>query len=210
MTTRRAIALAFLVGVATLTLTSASTARPPSPPATLDPADFQALVLPEPSGTPLPSFDLGRPASPIPIGDFQEEDRSFEPRVEPDQPTRAESILKPTPKPKPKPEPRAPAVTTTSGSSNSRTGTATWYCKAGVSVCHYQYPGGLYAAAGPALRVGDWRGRSVRVCASSGCVQVKLIDWCACPGSRIIDLYSDAFQRLAPLSAGTISVKVTW
>jgi rare lipoprotein A (peptidoglycan hydrolase) len=68
----------------------------------------------------------------------------------------------------------------------------------------------MYAAAGPLLRVGDWRGRVVRVCGNGRCVTVKLIDWCACPGSRVIDLYSDAFQRLAPLSEGTIQVTVSW
>jgi rare lipoprotein A (peptidoglycan hydrolase) len=68
----------------------------------------------------------------------------------------------------------------------------------------------MYAAAGPGLRVGDWRGRVVRVCGNGRCVTVKLIDWCACPGSRVVDLYSDGFQRLAPLSSGTIQVTVTW
>ena len=89
-------------------------------------------------------------------------------------------------------------------------GTASWYCKAGVSACHHAYPGGLYAAAGPALRIGSWRGRSVTVCGSGSCVNVKLIDWCACGSGRVIDLYSDAFSRLAPLSSGTLSVRVTW
>jgi rare lipoprotein A (peptidoglycan hydrolase) len=68
----------------------------------------------------------------------------------------------------------------------------------------------MYAAAGPALRVGDWRGRTVRVCANGTCLDVRLIDWCQCYGSRVIDLYSDAFRRLAPLSEGTISVTVSW
>ena len=30
----------------------------------------------------------------------------------------------------------------------------------------------------------------------------RLIDWCACGNGHIIDLYSDAFRRLAPLSSG--------
>jgi hypothetical protein len=200
LTFRRAAALAGLVTIATLTFTSASTARPPSPPSSLDPLEFHAVALPESTagGSPLPTFDLGRPASPIPIGDFQEQTRSFAPRVAPDQPVRAESLLKPTPKPKPRP------VTA------SRSGTASWYCKAGESACHYKYSGGLYAAAGPALRVGDWRGRSVRVCSSGNCVWVTLIDWCQCYGSRIIDLYSDAYRRIAPLSSGTVNVTVSW
>ncbi len=42
------------------------------------------------------------------------------------------------------------------------------------------------------------------------CVVVKLIDWCACGGSHLIDLYSDAFRRLAPLSSGALHVTVSW
>ena len=68
----------------------------------------------------------------------------------------------------------------------------------------------MYAAAGPALRVGSWRGRTVTVCGSGNCVNVRLIDWCACGSGRVIDLYSDAFRQLAPLSSGTVSVRVTW
>ena len=90
-------------------------------------------------------------------------------------------------------------------------GTATWYCLAGVSRCHNAYPGGLYAAAGPGLRIGDWRGRRVQVCGGGACVVVTLIDWCACgSGARLIDLYSDAFRRLAPLSSGGLQVTVRW
>jgi rare lipoprotein A (peptidoglycan hydrolase) len=133
------------------------------------------------------------------IGDFQEQNRSFEPRANPRQPARAESLLKPTPRPTPPPNP-----------THTVSGSASWYCKAGVSSCHDGYPGGLYAAAGPALRVGDWRGRTVSVCGSGSCVNVKLIDSCWCASGRVIDLYSDAFSQLAPTSAGTISVRVSW
>jgi rare lipoprotein A (peptidoglycan hydrolase) len=42
------------------------------------------------------------------------------------------------------------------------------------------------------------------------CVNVKLIAWCACGGGRVIDLYSDAFRRLAALSQGTVKVTVSW
>jgi Lytic transglycolase len=188
--------LAILAAITTLTVTTATTARPPSTPSSLDPDDFRPLVMADaPAGSPmpLPSIEYGAPASPVPIGDFQEQERSFEPRATPNQPVDADSLLKPTPKP-----------------SHSRGGTASWYCKAGVSECHYQYSGGLYAAAGPGLRVGDWRGRKVKVCASGGCVHVTLIDWCACGSGRLIDLYSDAYRRIAPLSSGTASVTVYW
>ena len=90
------------------------------------------------------------------------------------------------------------------------TGGASWYCQTGVSACHHSYPGGMYAAAGAPLRVGDWRGRQVRVCAGSDCIWVRLIDWCACGNGHIIDLYSDAFRRLGPLNAGVLRVTVSW
>lgn len=75
-------------------------------------------------------------------------------------------------------------------------GTATWYCGAG-SPCTRGYPaGGLYAAAGSELRA--WRGRLVRVRSGTRSVVVRIIDVCACPGVRIIDLYRAAFQQLSP------------
>ena len=80
-------------------------------------------------------------------------------------------------------------------------GVATWY----------DAPSPSDAAAGPGLRTGDWRGRQVRVCATE-CVVVRLTDWCAC-GDRngrptLIDLDDEAFARIAPLSAGVVSVTV--
>jgi len=89
-------------------------------------------------------------------------------------------------------------------------GIASWFCGHG-SPCTRGYPGGLYAAAGPSLRVGEWRGRYVDVRSDDGrTVRVQLIDWCACPNGRLIDLYSDAFERLAPLSKGVMTVEVTY
>ena len=205
MTLRRAGALAVLVAFATLTITTAATARPPSPSPTLDSQAFQPVELADSvagNPEPLPSIDYGVPASPVRIGDFQNGAPSVEARSDRKQPVRPESVLKPTPKPK--------AATRAVGTGHSVRGTASWYCKAGVSACHYAYSGGMYAAAGPALRVGNWRGRTVTVCGSGSCVNVKLIDWCACGSGRAIDLYSDAFSRLAPLSSGTLSVRISW
>lgn len=90
-------------------------------------------------------------------------------------------------------------------------GTASWYCLKGVSKCPRVKRSGLYAAAGPALRVGDWRGRSVRVCKSgtSRCIKVVLVDWCACP-NRVIDLFGYAFAKLTPRSMGLVKVTVSW
>jgi rare lipoprotein A (peptidoglycan hydrolase) len=102
------------------------------------------------------------------------------------------------------------AVSTIVGNTRSVKGVATWYCLPGVSSCTSGYRGGLYAAAGSELRIGKWRGRHVKVCGNGNCVVVTLIDWCACGGSRIIDLYHDAFSRLASPSTGGLSVTVSW
>lgn len=106
-------------------------------------------------------------------------------------------------------KPKQPQRSSSNGS--LVTGIASWYCLAGQSICHRDYPDragpDLFAAAGPALRTGHWRGRVVTVCAD-GCVQVKLVDWCACGGGRVIDLYADAFNRISNLSAGVVRVRV--
>ena len=100
-----------------------------------------------------------------------------------------------------------PLVPSVRGGSVS--GTASWFCGAG-SACTHGYPAsGLYAAAGPALRVGAWRGRLVRVASGGRMVVVRLIDWCACP-RRLVDLYRSAFSRLADPSRGLIKVTVSW
>lgn len=98
-------------------------------------------------------------------------------------------------------------------------GTATWYCRAGISRCHFRYPDtlrhDLYAAAGPDLRAAigpDWRGKTVRTCSVKDpnvCVAVRLIDWCACGGDHVIDLYWDAFAFLAD-RASVNPATVSW
>lgn len=81
-------------------------------------------------------------------------------------------------------------------------GQASWYCRAGRSICHYRYPDtpgfDAYAAAGPALRraIGPgWRGSVVTV---NG-IRVRLVDWCQCyrglRHEKAIDLYYDVFAR---------------
>ena len=186
-------------------------ARPPSAPSSLEPGAFRAVAIAgsvASSTVPPPSIEAVEAVVPAKIVDFQDaQEPSFEPRAKPKQPVRAESILKPTPKPIPRPISR---TTAPSNPTHRVSGSASWYCKPGVSSCHVGYSGGLYAAAGPALRVGNWRGRTVSVCGSGNCVNVKLIDSCACGGGRVIDLYSDAFSRLAPVSVGTLSVRVSW
>ena len=83
-------------------------------------------------------------------------------------------------------------------------GLATWYTD--------PHQTGFYAAAGPELRIGDWRGRVVVVCAER-CIRVTLTDACACGdrhGQRtLLDLSPAAFRELAPLSRGVTEVRVT-
>jgi rare lipoprotein A (peptidoglycan hydrolase) len=68
----------------------------------------------------------------------------------------------------------------------------------------------MVAAAGSELRRPGWRGSWVRVHANGRHVDVQLVDWCLCRGSRIVDLYAAAFSRLAPTSRGEIFVTVEW
>jgi rare lipoprotein A (peptidoglycan hydrolase) len=80
------------------------------------------------------------------------------------------------------------------------TGTATWYNDGP----------GVYAAAGPALRVGNWRGRVVTVVRGNISLQVRLVDWCSCGNGRVIDLSPTAFRVFSPLSRGVMEVTVKW
>ena len=177
-------------------------ARPPATPSSLDAGAFRTVAVADSIADSMlaqPSINTGTSDSPAQIGDFQDgQVRSFEPRANPKQPAKAESLLKPTPRPTAPPNP-----------THGVSGRAAWYCQNG-SGCPAGYSGGLYAAAGPALRVGDWRGRTVSVCGAGNCVNVTLVDWCACGGSRVIDLFADAYRRVAPLSSGTVAVRVTW
>ena len=88
-------------------------------------------------------------------------------------------------------------------------GQGSWYCSS-TSPCTKGYPSGLYAAAGPALRAflgSGWRGSTVTICGKQSCIRATLIDSCTC--ARLVDLYSMAFQQLAPLSRGVVSITVS-
>jgi hypothetical protein len=67
------------------------------------------------------------------------------------------------------------------------------------------------AAAGPGLRrfLGkSWRGMEVTVRRGDRSVRVRLTDWCACPGGRIVDLDVRAFAVLGDPSLGVLRVRV--
>ena len=156
------------------------------------------MLAPSPTGAVADARVDVTTASPnvAPIRDFQIAARDRGGRSNPKLPNTLEVEVKQAPRPK--------------LTGRRVGGTASWYCQTGVSSCHHAYPGGMYAAAGSELRIGDWRGRQVKVCAGGDCIWVRLIDWCACGGARIIDLYSDAFRRLAPLNSGVVRVTVSW
>jgi hypothetical protein len=200
---------------ASLGVVSIATAVPSSRPLAPDPAAFTAIDPQAYAVEPAPTRAPGPTEPPAAIPDFfgdrplasdEAAERFAQPDVDADAPTRV--LVKPTPTPRP--QQRVASAGGGGGGGNSVRGTATWYCLPGVSACHYQYSGGMYAAAGPALRVGDWRGRRVTVCQGGECIRVRLIDWCGCPNGRVIDLYSDAFRQLEPLSSGTMRVTVRW
>lgn len=161
----------------------------------------------EPLPTPRPSQHADSPHRP---GEMTTERVS--PLPSPDVAGRTGTPEPASPTPAPTTRTR-PASTRAPRTSTTLRGTASWYCLPGRSACTAGYPAdGLYAAAGPALRVGNWRGRVVTVERADGsaAVRVRLVDACACGGGRVIDLYALAFGRLAPLSAGVVEVRVRW
>jgi len=117
----------------------------------------------------------------------------------------------PTRSPRPSSKPRTATPRPPSSTGHSASGTPTYYCRAGVSRCTRGYPdragvADYYAAAGPSLRVGKWRGRIVTVHANGRTLRVKLVDFCSCGGNHFLDLYWDAFKALGRPS----HAKVTW
>lgn len=123
------------------------------------------------------------------------------------------SAARSTPRPRPTASPtRRPVSVAPRG---AIVGLATWYCLAGVSRCMAAHPGGLYAAAGPALRAvlgPDWRGRVVTVWMNGRHVTVTLADSCGVGCQSLIDLYADAMVVIDPgyrINGGG-TVKVTW
>lgn len=120
----------------------------------------------------------------------------------------SEPGVSPATPPSARPTPRPPRTVVPVGPRIS--GVATWFCAPPVSGCTVGYPAsGMFAAAGPALRVGDWRGRYVTVTYRGQHIVVQLVDFCACRG-HLIDLYSAAFSRLAAPSVGVLEVVVSW
>ena len=183
--------------VALLAMTASAAAEPPTDtrptdgsfaPITLEvaanPAD-RKVAEPGVAATQPPTTYLEAGTAPVP---------TLAPR--PQRDARMGVTLKPTPKPD-----IAGFVGGSVAGDGTLRGLASWYCRAGSSPCHYQYPdtGGFdaYGAAGPRLRdaLGSWRGKVVSV---DG-IRVKLVDWCQCykgqANEKLIDLYYDVYRR---------------
>lgn len=190
-----------VLGAVTVVAASTASSRPPEPlsfaavhvPATPAPSLVPAAIAPSVlwrADARVGATEVVGDFRPAPLAPDQQRAAFGQPEVDTSVDAKAQSKLPPT-------KVRA-------------RGTATWYCVDGVSPCHHAKSGGMYAAAGAEIRKGDWRGRTVTVCAGSECIRVTLIDWCACAGNRVIDLYGDAFRKLAPLGEGVIPVTVRW
>lgn len=188
-------ASALVAGLALgLALAPRADARAPRPTARVD---VTPLVL----GTPVPVI----PAGPMGVSepDLAPDSASL-PTVVAPSPRATPTVGRHQPEVKARAEHKAaPRPTTRPGS--GRSGWATYFAA----------PAGT-AAAGPALRrlLGKaWRGSLVDVCAASGCVQVRLTDWCACGPRKgrptLIDLATADFASLAPLGLGVLDVTVS-
>ena len=93
---------------------------------------------------------------------------------------------------------------------NFTKGWATYYCLLGKSRCTVGHLGGMYAAIRSDLLF--LRGKTVKVCrlGTTRCIYVTIID-CNCgKNANLIDLYSDAFNKLAGLWRGKIQVTLKW
>jgi hypothetical protein len=105
--------------------------------------------------------------------------------------------------------------------SHSAKGLASWYCSYTQPICRAGYgPTAAVAAAGPKLRIAmgggasatapkPWEGKTVKVCGSEDCLNVKLVDWCQChykePNEKIIDLYKIVFDTVGA-SKGLVTI----
>jgi hypothetical protein len=106
--------------------------------------------------------------------------------------------------------PKLPEPSATPALGNSVQGEATWYCNVGSdaqqSRCTHGYEAsGAYAAAGPELRKAlgaHYKGTHVWV----NEVEVILVDFCACGGDHVIDVYHDTWVNIPDQS----HVTVTW
>lgn len=152
--------------------------------------EMESPQTPSPSATPLVTVSVSLVPQP--------------PTGEPPLRERVQLQLTPGPPPAVQQQPeQVVTVQPKQTPSTSLSGHATWYCSS-TSRCTVGHPGGLYAAIRRDLLY--LRGQQVVVTSGSRSVTVTVID-CNCgANANLIDLYSDAFVRLAPLSRGRIPV----
>jgi hypothetical protein len=103
------------------------------------------------------------------------------------------------------PDLRTPPATSDIGTA-AIGGQATWYCGGGSPCTAGFGPSDLIAAIDPTL--GIERGERLTVHYRGRSVVVLVVDVCACPGGRIIDLSRLAFSQLADPSLGVIPVAI--
>lgn len=194
---RTALVLAMLAALAGVP----ATGHQPSTPTgvhSLTPIYITDVPTPEPTALPSPSPAMTPVTAPASIA-----------AVAASSPEATRKPKKRTQTPEPT---RKPSSVASSGAKAD--GDATFYCDPGRSRCPAGYSGGLYAAAGPALRKGNWRGRTVVVRWHGAEIEVTLVDWCACGNGRVIDLFADAFRELSdenPWRRGVLhDVEVSW
>lgn len=185
--------LSVATAVTALMFAATTTGLPPATQTVVSPELYEPVTIPHRTTVVDRAIPLGPDEAP----------RAESPTPTPTPSPTASPRPKPRTTPRPQPEPVVSLET-----SHSVGGTATWYA------AWYMHTGDLVGAAGPLIRVGDWRGRTVQVCSGSSCVNVRLVDWCAC-GDRgslptLIDLSPAAFSALASQSRGVIRVKVSW
>jgi expansin (peptidoglycan-binding protein) len=89
-------------------------------------------------------------------------------------------------------------------------GEATYYDADGSGNCSFDASADLMVAAMNAVDYGtaDWCGGCVEVAGPMGSVVVRIVDQCPGCAQGDVDLSREAFERIAPLSAGR--VPITW
>ena len=178
---RKALVAAGLALGLLICLTQVLRADPPTPYRVVDPSSFVGLV---PTGAPVIRDFFRRPTHHRWLPGKEE--------VRPGQISKVVPIDSPL-------------------GSTSIAGTASWYCRAGISICHHAYPAGsMVAAACSKLRRAmgpHWRGTIVTVKSGNRSVVVKLVDFCA-SRDKLIDLYWEPMRRLG--GRGTLPVRVSW
>ena len=220
---RLVAATAAVMLVVPLLLVPPAASKQPTPFTLLPPSSFTALGISpsQPIASQSPEATIAtNPVATPPSEYLRPAVRQIQPVAKAEMKVKPKLVVKPKPRPrpilKPKQAPRPPALRV-SGSRIS--GQATYYCWPGHgSICMAIHSnGGMYAAAGPALRAAIcgsstsncWRGKRIMVRGPAGSAVVTLADWCRCTGGHLIDLYHDVLVKVTTNPWGAW-VKLSW